>query len=215
LDRGVVTAAAISNVVPEAGYALGVLCRRYFGVEPLVVGAPGVEIGVRALTERPDEVGADRLVNALAAHRLHPGPAIVIDFGTATTFDVIDRNGDYCGGVIAPGANLSLEALRMAAAKLPGVAIARPAAALGRTTTQAMQSGVFWGYVGLIEGITARITVEQAEILGPQAQRIATGGLAALFADATDAIGRVAPDLTLDGLRRVYELNGGVWEKPE
>lgn len=213
VPREAVRAAVMSNVVPEAAYALGLLCRRYFGVEPLQVGAPGVALGVEARVDRPLDVGADRLVNAAAAYHLHGGGLIVLDFGTATTFDVIDARGDYCGGVIAPGPNLSVEALRMAAAKLPGVAIARPANVVGVDTVAAMQSGVYWGYVGLIEGLTARIAAERPDLVGPPPVRtVATGGLSGLFAGATPAITIAEPDLTLIGLRLIHERNGGEWE---
>ena len=144
-------------MVPAALFNLRRLFRRYFNCEPLVVGAPDVDIGIEVLMDRPEEVGADRLVNALAAYQEYGGPLIVVDFGTATTFDVVDGDGSYCGGVIAPGINLSLEALHRAAAQLPRIAIGRPERVIGKTTVAGMQSGIFWGYVGLIEGIVARI----------------------------------------------------------
>ncbi|MBV8912075.1 MAG: type III pantothenate kinase, partial [Acetobacteraceae bacterium] len=151
----------------------------------------------------PAEVGADRLLNALAAHRHYQGPLVVIDLGTATTFDVVDRDGAYLGGVIAPGINLSIEALHKAAARLPRIGIGRPQAVIGRSTIPAMQSGIYWGYVGLIEGLVARI---QAEYEGPL-KVIATGGLAPLLAEGTTVIGAIDPHLTLDGLRLLAERN--------
>lgn len=211
LPRERVRAAAISNVAPEAGYALGLLCRRYFGVDPLVVGEPGVALGVTPRVDRADEVGADRLVNAVAAKALHGGGLIVLDFGTATTFDLLDADGAYCGGVIAPGPNLSVEALRLAAAKLPGVAITRPDKVVGDTTVGAMQAGVYWGYIGLIEGLTVRMAAERPDILDQPPKTVATGGLSSLFAGATSAITVAEPDLTLIGLRLIYECNGGSW----
>ena len=203
LTREDVDAAILANVVPHADYALRSLCRRYFGCDPLVVGASGVDLGVNVLLERPDEVGADRLVNAVAAHLRYRGPLIVIDFGTATTFDIVDADGNYCGGVIAPGINLSLEALDAAAAKLPRVAIKRPTQVIGKATVPAMQSGIYWGYVGLIEGLVSRIKAE----FGSEMSVVATGGLAPLFAEATPAIEHLDPDLTLRGLVAIHRRN--------
>ncbi len=160
-------------------------------------------IGVRSLVDRPEEVGADRLVNTVAAHDRYKGPSIVVDFGTATTFDVVDLDGNYCGGVIAPGINLSLEALAMAAAKLPSVPIARTERVIGTSTVACMQSGIFWGYVGLVEGLVDRITRE----FGAPMDVISTGGLAPLFDGATGVIKHVDPDLTLWGLRLIYHRN--------
>jgi type III pantothenate kinase len=198
-----VTGAVLASVVPQATFALDSLCRRYFAVEPLVVGDESVKLGLKVLTDRPDEVGADRLVNAVAAHARYPGDLILIDFGTATTFDAVTPEGDYRGGIIAPGVNLSVEALFQAAARLPRIGVKQPSRVLGTTTITAMQSGVYWGYVGLIEGLVARLSEE----LGVRPTVIATGGLAALFAGATKAIHHIDPDLTLRGLVRVYGLN--------
>jgi type III pantothenate kinase len=202
LSAGEVGAAIIACVVPQALHELKGLCRRYFDCEAEVVGE-GLDIGPEVRVERPGEVGADRLVNAIAAHERHAGWLIVIDFGTATTFDVVADDGGYEGGVIAPGVNLSLEALDRAAAKLPRVAVRRPARVVGSGTVSAIQSGVYWGYVGLIEGLIARI---KGEIARP-ATTVATGGLAPLFAGATEAIDVVEPDLTLHGLARLHRLN--------
>lgn len=198
-----ITDAIVASVVPGSTFNLKLLCREHFGCNPMVVGDPGVAIGIRALVDRPEEVGADRLVNAVAAATLYAPPLIVIDFGTATTFDVVDADGNYCGGVIAPGINLSLEALHMAAAKLPRVDIVRPAQVVGKGTVTAMQSGIFWGYVGLIEGLISRI---QAECGGSMAV-IGTGGLAVLFAKATNVIERTDTELTLRGLRLIHHRN--------
>lgn len=193
----------IASVVPAALFHLKALCRDYFHFEPMVVGEEGVDPGLEILTDRPEEVGADRLVNAVAAHRAFAGALIVIDFGTATTFDVVNAKGDYCGGAIAPGINLSLEALHLAAAKLPHVAIRDPGFVIGKTTVTAMQSGIYWGYVSLIEGMVARIQKE----FGEPMTVVATGGLAPLFAGATDRIEHLVPDLTLKGLALIYRHN--------
>jgi type III pantothenate kinase len=206
IDRGDIHDAIIATVVPATLFSIKLLCRKYLGVEPKIVGEPDVELGMQILVDMPSEVGADRLVNAVAAHRLYGGPLIVIDFGTATTFDVVDAAGNYCGGVIAPGINLSIDALQRAAAKLPPVAIARPRAVIGRSTVSAMQSGIYWGYIGLIEGVVGRISREYEGDASPAAPMrvIATGGLAPLFADATDVIQAVDLDLTLRGLYLVH-----------
>ena len=196
--------AVIANVVPATMHALKTLCRRYFKTEPLVVGEAGTELGIEVRIERPDQVGDDRLVNAVAAHERFGGPLIVIDFGTATTFDVIGADGAYEGGVIAPGINLSLEALDRAAAKLPRIAIkARPQRVIGQATVPAMESGAYWGYVGLIEGIVSRIKAEYGRPL----KVVATGGLAPLFAEATDCIETIDQELTLRGLVLIYRAN--------
>ncbi|EME69842.1 pantothenate kinase [Paramagnetospirillum caucaseum] len=203
LNRLDISSAIIASVVPAMVFGLKTLCRRYFKCEPLVVGDEGVDLGLSILLDRPEEVGADRLVNAVAAHKYYKGPLIVIDFGTATTFDVVDAEGNYCGGAISPGINLSLEALHMAAAKLPRVAIGRPRQVIGRATVPAMQSGIFWGYVGLIEGLVKRIKEE----FGSDMLVVATGGLAPLFAEATKVINALDADLTLRGLLEINRRN--------
>lgn len=197
-----VSGAVIGTVVPAALYHLRRLCRDWFSLEPLIARA-SLDWGFAIKVDNPEEVGADRLVNALAGHRRFGGPLIVVDFGTATTFDIVDHDGAYLGGVIAPGVNLSLEALHHAAARLPRIGIGRPQAVIGRSTVPAMQSGVYWGYVGLIEGLVARIKGEY----GAPMKVIATGGLAPLFAEGTMVIERIEPDLTLDGLRMLAERN--------
>ncbi len=202
LKRDKVSTAVIGTVVPAALYHLRRLCRDWFDVEPLVARA-NLDWGFEIRIDNPDEVGADRLLNSLAAHRRFIGPLVVIDFGTATTFDVVDADGAYVGGVIAPGINLSLEALHTAAARLPRIGIGRPQAVIGRSTVPAMQSGIYWGYVGLIEGLVARIQAEQ----GGKLKVIATGGLAPLLAEGTMVIEHIDPDLTLDGLRMLAERN--------
>jgi len=205
VDVASINQTIIATVVPEALFGLTGLCSKYFKAEPLVVGQPGVDIGIKIRLDDPSQVGADRLVNAVAAHERYGGPLIIVDFGTATTFDVIDEDGAYCGGVIAPGINLSLEALDAAAAKLPRISVERPQSVIGHHTVGAMQSGVYWGYVGLIEGLVGRITEEHGATL----KVVATGGLAPLFSRATSAIEEIDPDMTLRGLERINRLNRG------
>jgi type III pantothenate kinase len=197
-----VAAVGISTVVPQAIDPLRQMARNYFGCHGFVVGEdlePGIEVNI----DHPREAGADRLVNAVAAHRRYGGDLIVVDFGTATTFDVVTAGGVYRGGAIAPGINLSLEALSRAAAKLPRIAVARPERVIGRATIAAMQSGVYWGYVGLIEGLVARV---RAEFGGPM-KVVATGGLSSLFATGTNLFDHVDPDLTMFGLVEIYGDN--------
>ena len=200
-----VTAAAIANVVPSADLMLQRMFTRHFSLTPLVIGDPDVDLGIEVRLDRPSEVGADRLVNAIAAFARYGGPLIVVDFGTATTFDVVGADGAYLGGAIAPGINLSLDALHRAAAKLPDIAIERPERAIGRSTVQAMQSGIYWGYVSLVEGMIERIRQEQGN---PRMAAVATGGLAPLFLDEVTAISRADSDLTLFGLYLVARGNG-------
>ncbi|MBC8339470.1 MAG: type III pantothenate kinase [Rhodospirillales bacterium] len=201
-----ITACIIASVVPATMFSLKSLCRDYFGCDPLVIGEDGVELGLDVLVDRPNDVGADRLVNAVSAHQLYGGPLVIVDFGTATTFDVIDGDGNYVGGVIAPGVNLSLEALHMAAAQLPRVGIQRTDRVTGKSTVEAMQSGIYWGYVGLIEGLVKRLSDEHSS-KDNGLTVIATGGLARLFSEATDCIGYSDPDLTLRGLLAIYRKN--------
>ena len=203
LSRARISRAIIASVVPEANFNLRRLARDYCKTEPLVVGEPSVKIGAKALVDRPAEVGADRLVNTVAAHDRYKGPLIVIDFGTATTFDVVDSDGNYRGGVIAPGINLSLQALHGAAAKLPSVPIRRTAKVIGTDTVACMQSGIYWGYLGLIEGLVARIRKE----FGKKMKTVATGGLAPLFEGATPAIERADEHLLLWGLCLIAKRN--------
>lgn len=212
IERSEIDAIVLATVVPATLFNLKTLCAKHFGITPLVVGEPGVEVGLEIRLDRPEEVGADRIVNALAGHKLYGAPLIVVDFGTATTFDVVEADGAYAGGVIAPGINLSLDALYMAAARLPKIAVRppdirpsanEPARVIGKSTQEAMQSGIFWGYISMIEGMVARIRAET----GMPMKVIGTGGLAALFADWTDAIDMVDDDLTLAGLRYVHQMN--------
>lgn len=181
------------------------LCQRYFKLSPLVVGA-GVKTGVSILLDKPHEVGPDRIVNAVAGHHLYGGPLIVIDLGTATTFDVVSEKGEYLGGAISPGIRIATDALFQRTARLPRLELVRPRQAIGRDTVSAMQSGILFGYVGLIEGLVQRIQKE----LGPKKARvIATGGYAELLASETKVIEIVDPFLTLTGLRVIYERNFG------
>ncbi len=203
INRGDIKNAVISTVVPRVLFDLKTVCRNYFSCEPLVIGENNVQMGMQIKVERPAEVGSDRLLNAVAARKLYGNSLIILDFGTATTFDVVDSDGAYAGGVIAPGINLSLEALHMKAAKLPNIAIARPDKVIGQSTISAMQSGIFYGYLGLIEGVTSRIIRES----GGAMKTIATGGLAPLFARETDFINFLEPDLILLGLKEVFALN--------
>jgi len=195
--------AIIACVVPDALFDLRTLCRRYLNCEPLIVGAPDVSLGLAIHYDRPDGVGADRLADAVAGHERYKGALIVIDFGTATTFNVVSENGDYEGGVIAPGVNLSAEALHQAAALLPRVAFHRTPNVIGKDTVPAMQSGMYWGYVSLIEGLVARIKAEY----GKPMTVIATGGLASIFQRQVSVIDNVDPDLTVRGLMLIHARN--------
>ena len=198
-----VTDVIIATVVPRALHNLQVLASKYFGCEGLVAGQGRAGWGVEIDVEEPRTVGADRVLNAIAAHAAHPGDLIVVDFGTATTFDVVDYSGAYKGGIIAPGINLSLDALVSAAAKLPRIAIEAPRtpSVIGRTTEDQMHIGIFWGYVTMIEGLVARLRAE----IGRPAKTISTGGLAVLFNDHTSVFDAIEPDLTIQGLGLLYE----------
>ncbi|MFN4158522.1 MAG: type III pantothenate kinase [Gemmobacter sp.] len=198
-----VTSAIISSTVPRVVFNLRVLCGRYFDCRPLVVGRPDCRLPVDPRVDQGTTVGPDRLVNTAAAHDRHGGDLVVVDFGTATTFDVVDVDGAYIGGVIAPGVNLSLEALHMAAAALPHIDITKPQSVIGTNTVACMQSGVYWGYVGLVEGIVARLRSERARPL----KVIATGGLASLFDQGTTVFDAVEDDLTMHGLVLIHLLN--------
>jgi type III pantothenate kinase len=199
-----IDAVIISSVVPQSIFNLRNLSRRYFNVEPLVIGE-NANLGIDVRIEKPSEAGADRLVNAIGAGMVYPGPLIVIDSGTATTFDIVGADGAFEGGIISPGINLSMQALHEAAAKLPRIAIQRPAGnrIVGTDTVSAMQSGVFWGYISLIEGLVSRIKAERGEPMTV----IATGGVASLFEGATDSIDHFDPDLTIRGLLEIYRRN--------
>ena len=195
-----VSGVAIASGVPPLTTKWSEVCRRYLKVEPLVVNAT-MPHGLTVLYDNPAAVGADRIVDAVAAFRRYGGPIIIVDFGTATTFEAVTVAGEYLGGAIVPGINISAEALYQRAAKLPKVEIARPPVAIGRNTTHAMQSGLLFGYVSLVEGMVARFRAE----LGQEAKVVGTGGLAPLIAQETEIIDYIEPWLTLDGLRIIYE----------
>lgn len=195
---------ALCSVVPPLIATFDELFKRYFHVSPLVVGA-GIKTGVRIRMDNPREVGTDRIVNAAAAHHLYGGPIIIADLGTATTFDTVSKEGDYLGGAIAPGITTGAEALSTRTAMLPRVELIPPKRAIGTNTITAMQSGIVFGYVGLIEGIVSRIQRE----LGVKTKVVATGGYAELLAKETPVFDVINPDLTLIGLRFIYEMNRG------
>jgi len=202
LETSDITKGALCSVVPPLIVTFEELFQQYFHISPLVIGA-GVRTGVRIRMDNPREVGADRIANAAAAHHLYGGPIIVVDLGTATTFDTVSKEGDYLGGAIAPGIATAAEALFMRAAMLPRVELVRPKRAIGTSTIAAMQSGIIFGYVGLIESIVARIQQE----LGEKTKVVATGGYAEIIAKETTVINVVNPDLTLIGLRIIYFMN--------
>ena len=197
-----VTSSVLCSVVPPLTPVFTEVCQRYFSSTPIIVGA-GVKTGMRILYDNPREVGPDRVADAVGAYHLYAGPVIVVDFGTATTVNAITREGDYLGGAIAPGLTIAAEALFQKASMLPRIEMVRPKAAIGRNTIQSMQSGLIFGYVGLIEGLVARFQHE----LGERAKVVATGGHAELIARETRVIEEVNPDLTLIGLRGIYEAN--------
>lgn len=205
IDASQIKGAILSTVVPDAQFALTMMCRTYCSIEPMIVGNGEVRIDMDVAIDKPEEVGADRLVNAYAAWKRYEKPLIVIDFGTATTFDVVAGDGSYRGGVIAPGVNLSLDALHKAAAKLPNVRVCAPEKVIGTSTVTAMQSGIYYGYLSMIEGMIARIKKEY----GAEMTVLATGGLAPLYADKSDVITKVESDLTIYGLKEIYQLNEG------
>lgn len=193
----------ISATAPRVVFNLRVLCSRYFDLRPLVVGKPECLLPVEPKVDAGTKPGPDRLANTVAAFDRHGGNSVVVDFGTATNFDVVDMDGAYIGGVIAPGVNLSLEALHMAAAALPNVDVTMPSEVIGRNTVACIQSGIFWGYIGLIEGIIKRIREEREHSI----KVIATGGLAPLFDQGFDLFDAIEEDLTVHGLRLINDYN--------
>jgi type III pantothenate kinase len=203
IDIKQIDAAIMSSVVPQANFLIKTLIKKYFNTELLLIGESNLDLGIEIKIDRPKDAGSDRLVNAIAAFDKYKQALIIIDFGTGTTFDIVDGDGNYAGGVIAPGINLSLSALHKAAAKLPNIAIAKPEKVIGTDTISAMQSGIYFGYLGLIEGIVTRVKEEYNKYMIV----IATGGLAPLFANATDVIKAVEPDLIIEGLRIIYQRN--------
>jgi type III pantothenate kinase len=202
LEASDIKEVALCSVVPPLTIIFDDMIKRYFNVSPLIVTV-GIKTGIRICMDNPREVGADRIVDAIAAHRLYGGPVIIVDMGTATTFEVVSRNGDYLGGAIAPGIMSSSEALFQRAAMLPRIELAPPGKVIGTNTIDAMKSGVVYGYVGLVEGMVQRIQKE----LGARVKVVATGGFSGLIARETSVIDEVNPDLTLIGLRLVYHMN--------
>ena len=197
-----IDAIIISSVVPSVMPTLERMCQRYFGIAPLIIG-PGIRTGMDIKYDNPREVGADRIVNAVAAYELYGGPVIIIDFGTATTFCAVDKKGDYLGGSICPGIGISTDALVQRTALLPRIEVRRTERVICRNTVESMQAGVYYGFVGQVDGIVSRMRRE----LGSNARVVATGGLAVIIAPATKSIDLVEPMLTLEGLRIIYERN--------
>lgn len=196
-------AAIVASVVPPLTEAITRALSVVTGFEPLVVGGPGLRTGIKIRYDNPREVGADRIVNAVAAHARVRGPVVVVDFGTATTFDCVAEDGEYLGGVIVPGVQVSLDGLLTRAAKLSRIELVEPPRVIGRNTQNSLQSGVLFGYASLVDGLLERI---ETEMEGPF-RTLATGGLAAKVCKHTKRVDEVCPDLTLDGLRLVYERN--------
>jgi type III pantothenate kinase len=212
-----IKAAALSCVVPPLEWVIVHMLERYCHINPLVVG-PGIKTGIRILYDNPKEVGADRIVNTVAALEKHQGPMIVVDFGTATTFDAVNAEGDYLGGAIVPGIGISLEALFVHAAKLPRVPFAKPPSVIGRNTVGSIQSGIFYGYAAMVDGIVDRMAAEILGLPPEQSEKgkmgqnakvavLATGGLARLISSASQRIDEVDEFMTLEGLRLLYHLN--------
>ncbi|MGE5560132.1 MAG: type III pantothenate kinase [Chloroflexota bacterium] len=197
-----IDAIVIASVVPPLNGAIEQMCSRYFGIAPLVIG-PGIKTGLSIRYENPREIGADRIVDAVAGYAKYGGPLIIVDFGTATTFGVIDKDGAYLGGAICPGVGTSTEALFQRAARLPRIDLVKPKNVIGKNTVVGMQAGIIYGYVGLVDGIVRRIWAE----LGQQCRVIATGGMAGLIGPETETVETIDPFLTLEGMRLVYLRN--------
>lgn len=202
LDIDDIKGVVVSSVVPPLMFVLEQLCTKYLKKTPLIVG-PGIKTGLNIRYENPKEVGSDRIVNAVAAIELYGAPLIVVDFGTATTFDYIDEQGQYIGGAIAPGIGISTEALYRTAAKLPRIELVKPKSVVGRNSIASMQAGIIFGYAGQVDGIVERIRAE----FNSKAKVIATGGLAELISDESKTIDEINPLLTLQGLQIIYERN--------
>ncbi len=202
IECGSIKSAVISSVVPPLESTIVQMAIKYFNIEPLIIG-PGIKTGMPILYENPKEVGADRIVNSVAAFRKYNKSLIVVDFGTATTFDLVSNKGEYVGGVIAPGIGISVEALFQRASKLPRIDLIRPDKVIGRNTVNSIQSGIIYGYVGLVDGIVRKMKKEAKDL----SVVIATGGFAGLIAQESIEISEVSENLTLDGLRIIYKMN--------
>ncbi|SHF07393.1 MULTISPECIES: type III pantothenate kinase [Caloramator] len=206
LDYKDIDAVVVSSVVPNIMYSLEHMIRKYFKVEPLVVG-PGIKTGINIKYDNPKEVGADRIVNAVAAHDIYKRPLIIVDFGTATTFCAVGKNGDYYGGAITPGIKIASDALFERAAKLPRIELIKPPTVICKNTVQSMQSGIIYGYAGLVDNIVTKMKEEMRELKEETPYVVATGGLAKLIATESKTIDEINPYLTLEGLRIIYEKN--------
>ena len=204
INKEEISNSIIASVVPGTLFSLKILCQKYFKSNPIVVGETNIDLGINICVDVPNEVGSDRIVNAIAAQDYYKPPLIIVDFGTATTFDIINQKGGYEGGLIAPGINLSLEALHRNAALLPRIAVEKPLSLIGKNTIDAMKSGIFWGYIGLIEGIIFRL---QKELKSKKLRVIATGGLSTLFTQHCSLIEKSEINLTLLGLFSIYQRN--------
>lgn len=201
-----VDAAVLSSVVPNVMYSIEHMIKKYFKINPLIVG-PGIKTGVNIKYDNPKEVGADRIVNAVAAHEMYDRSLIIIDFGTATTFCAVGKSGDYYGGAIAPGIKISADSLFERTAKLPKIEILKPPSVICKNTVQSMQAGVVYGYIGAVDYIVKKMKLEMLELGEEEPYVVATGGLAKLIADGSETIDKVIPHLTLEGLRIIYEKN--------
>lgn len=206
LDYKDIDAVVVSSVVPNIMYSLEHMIRKYFKVEPLIVG-PGIKTGINIKYDNPKEVGADRIVNAVAAHDIYKKPLIIVDFGTATTFCAVGKNGDYYGGAITPGIKIASDALFERAAKLPRIELIKPPTVICKNTVQSMQSGIIYGYAGLVDNIVTKMKEEMNELKEETPYVVATGGLAKLIATESKTIDEINPYLTLEGLRIIYEKN--------
>jgi type III pantothenate kinase len=202
-DPGSIKGAILASVVPAVNLHLRRLCETYFHTKLLIVGEPDVDLGIKVLIDRPQDAGADRLVGVIAAFKRHGGPLISIDFGSATTFDLIDKDGNFIGGVLAPGVELTIESFYLMTARLPRIRVEKPAKVIGKATIPAMQSGIFWGYVGLIESLIRRIRAEYGEPM----KVVATGGLANVFKDEIGLFDAIEPDLMSLGLLEIWRRN--------